>query len=137
MQPVHNCTVFILRKFCSVVHPKQTARQNDASLPGFIHAHGKQTLNNAVSENINPFHSEPLPPTQRKTKSKQANQTTTHARFQKGEGGGGGQGSGPTLKNHKNIGLLSNTGPDPLKNQKATNQKFNVEPSPARQRNAI
>ena len=26
----------------------------------------------------------------------------------------------PTLKNHKNIGFLSNTGPDPLKNHKAT-----------------
>ena len=27
----------------------------------------------------------------------------------------GDRGSGPLLKNHKNIGLLSNTGPDPLK----------------------
>ena len=26
-----------------------------------------------------------------------------------------GQGSGPPLKNHKNIGFLSNTCPDPLK----------------------
>ena len=25
----------------------------------------------------------------------------------------------PPLKNHKNLGFLSNTGPDPLKNQKA------------------
>ena len=33
-----------------------------------------------------------------------------------GGGGGGGQGSGPPLKNHKTIGFLSNTGPDPLKN---------------------
>ena len=28
---------------------------------------------------------------------------------------GGNRGSGPPLKNHKNIGFLSNTGPDPLK----------------------
>ena len=32
------------------------------------------------------------------------------------EGGGGDRGSGPPLKNHKNIGFLSNIGPDPLKN---------------------
>ena len=39
-----------------------------------------------------------------------------------GSKGGGGEdrGSGPPLKNHKNIGFLSNTGPDPLKNHKAT-----------------
>ena len=30
------------------------------------------------------------------------------------------------LKNHKNIGFLSNTGPDPLKNHKATKPAFNV-----------
>ena len=29
---------------------------------------------------------------------------------------GGGRRSRPTLKNHKNVGFLSNTGPDPLKN---------------------
>ena len=33
---------------------------------------------------------------------------------------GGHRGSGPPLKNHKNIVNLSNTGPDPLKNNKAT-----------------
>ena len=44
--------------------------------------------------------------------------------------GGGGQG------NHKNIGFLSNTGPDPLKNHKATKPAFNVGPSSTRQRNA-
>ena len=43
----------------------------------------------------------------------------------------------PPLLNHKNIGLLSNTGPGPLKNHKATNPAFNVGPSSARQRNAI
>ena len=30
------------------------------------------------------------------------------------------------LKNHKSIGFLSNTGPDPLKNHKATEPAFNV-----------
>ena len=46
---------------------------------------------------------------------------------------------GPTspLENHKNIGFLSNTGPDPLKNLKATKPAFNVGLSSARQRNAI
>ena len=42
-------------------------------------------------------------------------------------GGGGAGGPDPTLKNHKNIGFLSNTGPDPLKNHKATKPAFNVE----------
>ena len=32
---------------------------------------------------------------------------------------GGDRGSGPPSENHKNIGFLSNTGPDPLKNHKA------------------
>ena len=35
----------------------------------------------------------------------------------------------PPLKNHKNIGFLSNTGLDPLKNHKATNPAFNVGPA--------
>ena len=43
----------------------------------------------------------------------------------------------PPLKNEKNIGFLSNAGPDPLKNHKATKPAFNVEPSWACQRNAI
>ena len=38
----------------------------------------------------------------------------------RGGGGGGGQGVKTPLKNHKNIGFLSNTCPDPLKNHKAT-----------------
>ena len=33
------------------------------------------------------------------------------------------------LKNHKNIGFLCNTGQDPLKNNKATKQVFNVGPA--------
>ena len=49
------------------------------------------------------------------------------------EGAGG---SDPPEKS-QNKGFLSNTGPDPLKNQKATKPAFNVGPSSARQRNAI
>ena len=33
------------------------------------------------------------------------------------------------MKNHKNIGVLSNTDPDPLKNHKATKPEFNAGPS--------
>ena len=40
------------------------------------------------------------------------------------EGGTGGPSS--PLENHKNIGCLSNTGPDPLKNHKSTKPAFNV-----------
>ena len=58
-----------------------------------------------------------------------------HVRIQKG-GGAGGRTPTP-LKYHKNIGFLSNTGPDPLKNNKATKPAFNVVPPSARQRNAI
>ena len=51
--------------------------------------------------------------------------------------GGGGQGVRlPALKNNKK-GFLGNTGPDPLKNDKATKPEFNVEPSSDIQRNAI
>ena len=42
-----------------------------------------------------------------------------HARIQRGDRGS--RPPLPPLKNHKNIGYLSNTGPDPLKNHKATN----------------
>ena len=41
-------------------------------------------------------------------------------------GGGGGQGIRTPLKNQKFIGLPSNIGPDPLKNDKATKPAFNV-----------
>ena len=56
-----------------------------------------------------------------------------------GHRGGGGQGGPdpPLLENHKNIGFLSNTGPDPLKNHKATKPAFNFGPLSARQRNAV
>ena len=46
-------------------------------------------------------------------------------------GVGEGQGSGPPpppLKNHKEIGFLSNTGPDPLEKHKATKPAFVVGP---------
>ena len=42
-----------------------------------------------------------------------------------------------TGKSQSYIGILSNTGPDPLENQKNTKPTFNVGPSSARQRNAI
>ena len=41
-----------------------------------------------------------------------------YARIQRGDMGSGPP--PPPLKNYKNIGFLSNTGPDPLKNHKAT-----------------
>ena len=46
-----------------------------------------------------------------------------------GEGGG----VQTPLKSHKDIGFLSNTGPDPLKHNKATKLAFNVAPSSASQ----
>ena len=53
----------------------------------------------------------------------------------------GGRGSDllPSPEYHKATGLLSNTGPDPLRNHKAATCKpaFNARPSSARQRNAI
>ena len=58
-----------------------------------------------------------------------------HVRIQWGEGGGV-QGV-RTPPPEKNIGFLSNTGPDPLKNHKATKPAFNVVPSSARKRNTI
>ena len=55
----------------------------------------------------------------------------------RGSRGAGGQGARTPLENHKNIGFLSNTGLETLKNHKATKPAFNVGPSSARQRNAI
>ena len=52
-------------------------------------------------------------------------------------GGGRGSGPPPPLKNHKNIGFLCNTGPDPRTNCKATKPAFYVGPASARHRNAI
>ena len=53
------------------------------------------------------------------------------------ERGGEPGGLPPPLKNHKNIGFLSNACPDLLKNYKATKPAFNVGPSSAGQQNAI
>ena len=58
---------------------------------------------------------------------------TLHVRIQRG----GGTGGPDPLKNHKNLGFLSNSGPGPLKNYEATEPAFNVGPSSARQRNTI
>ena len=40
------------------------------------------------------------------------------------------------MKNHKNIGFLSNTGPDSLNNHKATKPELNVWP-PSGQKNRL
>ena len=53
--------------------------------------------------------------------------------YMKQHGGGGDRGSGPPLKNHKNIGFLSNVGPDSLKNLKSIKPAFNFVHSSARQ----
>ena len=51
--------------------------------------------------------------------------------------GGDDRGYGPPpLKEHKK-GFLSNTGPDPLKNRKATRPEFNIRPPSGHQQNAI
>ena len=52
----------------------------------------------------------------------------------RGSRGGGGRGSGPSPQN---IGFLSNTGSDPLENQKTTKPAFNVRSLTARERDAI
>ena len=49
----------------------------------------------------------------------------------------GGPGSTPPPEKLQNIGFLSKSGPDPLKNYQATDPAFNVGSSSARQRNAI
>ena len=54
-----------------------------------------------------------------------------------GGGGGGDRESGAPLENHQAIGFLNNTGPDPLKNHKATKPAFNIGPSLAHKQNAI
>ena len=64
-------------------------------------------------------------------------QSKTFMGGSRGEGGGAGGPDPPLLKNHKNVGFLSNTGPDPLKNHKATKPEFNVGRSSARQGNVI
>ena len=56
-----------------------------------------------------------------------------HVRIQRGAGEGRGRQQSAPPENHKNIGFLSNIGPDPLKAKPA----FDVGPSSARQRNDI
>ena len=51
--------------------------------------------------------------------------------------GRGGQGVRTHPEKSQKLGFPTNTGPDPLKNHKATKPAFNVGPSSARQRNAI
>ena len=51
--------------------------------------------------------------------------------------GVGERGSGSPLANHKNIGFLSNTGPDTLENHTATKPALTVGPPSVRQRNAM
>ena len=64
-------------------------------------------------------------------------QVGLHARIQR-EGGGGGRGPGDSnMENHKAIGFLSNTGPDPRENHETTKPAINVRPSSTHQRNAI
>ena len=53
------------------------------------------------------------------------------------EGGGGLQGVWTSPEKSQNIGFRRNTGPEPLKNLKATKPAFNSGPSSARQQNAI
>ena len=53
------------------------------------------------------------------------------------EGGQGVRTPPSPLRNKKDMGFLSNTSPDPLKNHKATKPAFSVEPVSTRQRNAI
>ena len=43
-------------------------------------------------------------------------------------GSRGGTGGPPPLKNHKTLGVLSNSGRDPLKNYEATESALNVGP---------
>ena len=54
-----------------------------------------------------------------------------------GSRGGGEQVVRTPMKNHRNIGFHSNSGPDPLKKHKATKPALNVGPLAARTRNAI
>ena len=54
-----------------------------------------------------------------------------------GSRGGTGGPDPPPSKRSQKIGFLSNTGPDPLKNRKATWPEFDIRPLLRRQRNAI
>ena len=59
-------------------------------------------------------------------------------RYVMGRSRGGDRGSGSPLENHKNMGFLSNTGPDvTLENHYATKPAFQVGPPSACQLNAM
>ena len=58
-----------------------------------------------------------------------------HMHRSRGEGTGGLD--PPPEKSQKSLRFVSYTGPDPLKNHKATKPEFNVGPPSAHQRNAI
>ena len=62
--------------------------------------------------------------------------TKKSRKFMGGGGGGKGVWTPTPLENYKAIGFLSNTGLDPLENNKAIKQAVNVLPSSALQRNA-
>ena len=51
----------------------------------------------------------------------------THVRIQRGDSG-----PDPPLNSHTDIGFLSNSGPEPLKNKEATEPAFKAGPSSAR-----
>ena len=68
-------------------------------------------------------------------RSKVGNDRIEHHGRTQGRGGGGDP--DPPPENHKIMGFLSNSRPDPLENYKATKPVLNVEPSLTRQRNAI
>ena len=68
--------------------------------------------------------------------SETPNTVRPHGRIQRGKAGGPDL-PPPPPRNHKAIGCLSNTGPDPLKNHKATKPALTVRSSSACQRNSI
>ena len=64
------------------------------------------------------------------TQTKSHIQALVHVQYMRGSRGGGVSDPRPREK----LGFLSNTGPDPLKNHKATKPAFNVGLLSARQR---
>ena len=62
---------------------------------------------------------------------KKYNMGTLLASLTDPDGGGGGDWTPPPLKNLNNVGVFSNTSPDPLKDHKATKPAFNIGPPSA------
>ena len=54
-----------------------------------------------------------------------------------GSRGGGDRGSGPPLKNHENIGFLSNNGPEPLRNQAIIQCRIIISPTAKHHLNGV